>query len=113
MVCPVTERSPLPDLVDTPQTIVVTGVMAGSQVFSQILAGLQRGGSPAATSSGVVVSGRSTCHRTAQAGRQLLLRHRIAAHTANIYAEAGFTVVVQDLFVGASLEPFLAQLRDP
>lgn len=117
-VCPVTERSPLPDLVDTPQTIVVTGVMAaGKSTVSQILA---ERFSRAVHLRGdefrrVVVSGRvdMSPHGDPEAERQLALRHRIAAHTANIYAEAGFTVVVQDLFVGASLEPFLAQLRDP
>ena len=117
-VCPVTERSPLPDLVDAPQTIVVTGVMAaGKSTVSQLLA---ERFSRAVHLRGdefrrVVVSGRvdMSPHGDPEAERQLALRHRLAAHTANIYAEAGFTVVVQDLFVGASLEPFLAQLRDP
>ena len=113
-----TERSPLPDLVDTPQTIVVTGVMAaGKSTVSQLLA---ERFSRAVHLRGdefrrVVVSGRvdMSPHGDPEAERQLALRHRLAAHTANMYAEAGFTVVVQDLFVGASLEPFLAQLRGP
>jgi|RhiMethySRZTD1v2_1073278.scaffolds.fasta_scaffold860820_2 Chloramphenicol phosphotransferase-like protein. len=118
MVCPVTQRSPLPDHVDTPQTIVVTGVMAaGKSTVSQLLA---ERFSRAVHLRGdefrrVVVSGRvdMSPQGDPEAERQLALRHRLAAHTANMYAEAGFTVVVQDLFVGASLEPFLAQLRDP
>lgn len=118
MVCPVTERSPLPDLVDTPQTIVVTGVMAaGKSTVSQLLA---ERFSRAVHLRGdefrrVVVSGRvdMSPHGDPEAVRQLALRHRLAAQAANIYVEGGFTVVVQDLFVGASLEPFLAQLRDP
>jgi predicted kinase len=118
MVCPVTEWSSLPDLVDTPQTIVVTGVMAaGKSTVSQLLA---ERFSRAVHLRGdefrrVVVSGRvdMSPHGDPEAERQLTLRHRLAAHTANMYAEAGFTVVVQDLFVGASLEPFLAQLHDP
>lgn len=118
MVCPVTERSPLPDLVDTPQTIVVTGVMAaGKSTVSQLLA---ERFSRAVHLRGdefrrVVVSGRvdMSPHGDPEAERQLALRHRLAAQAANIYVEGGFTVVVQDLFVGASLEPFLAQLRDP
>ena len=118
MVCPVTQWSPLPDLVDTPQTIVVTGVMAaGKSTVSQLLA---ERFSRAVHLRGdefrrVVVSGRvdMSPQGDPEAERQLALRHRLAAHTANMYAEAGFTVVVQDLFVGASLEPFLAQLRDP
>lgn len=118
MVCPVTERSPLPDLVDTPQTIVVTGVMAaGKSTVSQLLA---ERFSRAVHLRGdefrrVVVSGRvdMSPQGDPEAERQLALRHRLAAQAANIYVEGGFTVVVQDLFVGASLEPFLAQLRDP
>ena len=118
MVCPVTERSSLPDLVDTPQTIVVTGVMAaGKSTVSQLLA---ERFSRAVHLRGdefrrVVVSGRvdMSPHGDPEAERQLALRHRLAAQAANIYVEGGFTVVVQDLFVGASLEPFLAQLRDP
>jgi predicted kinase len=114
----VTQRSPLPDHVDTPQTIVVTGVMAaGKSTVSQLLA---ERFSRAVHLRGdefrrVVVSGRvdMSPQGDPEAERQLALRHRLAAHTANMYAEAGFTVVVQDLFVGASLEPFLAQLRDP
>ena len=51
-----------------------------------------------------------TPHGDPEAERQLALRHAIAAHSANMYADAGFTVVVQDLFVGASLQPFLDQL---
>ncbi|HKX66112.1 MAG TPA: AAA family ATPase [Intrasporangium sp.] len=113
-----TERSSLPDLVDTPQTIVVTGVMAaGKSTVSQLLA---ERFSRAVHLRGdefrrVVVSGRvdMSPHGDPEAERQLALRHRLAAHTANIYAEAGFSVVVQDLFVGSTLEPFLAQLRDP
>ena len=118
MVCPVTQRSPLPDHVDTPQTIVVTGVMAaGKSTVSQLLA---ERFSRAVHLRGdefrrVVVSGRvdMSPQGDPEADGKLALRHRLAAHTANMYAEAGFTVVVQDLFVGASLEPFLAQLRDP
>lgn len=45
-----------------------------------------------------------------EAERQLALRHSIAAQAANSYAAAGFTVIVQDLFVGATLQPFVAQL---
>ncbi|MDC5698532.1 AAA family ATPase [Intrasporangium calvum] len=113
-----TDRLPLPASVDTPQTIVVTGVMAaGKSTVSQLLA---ERFSKAVHLRGdefrrVVVSGRVDLspHGDPEAERQLALRHRLAAHTANIYAEAGFTVVVQDLFVGSSLEPFLAQLTSP
>jgi hypothetical protein len=42
---------------------------------------------------------------------QLELRHRAAARMADVYAEAGFTVVVEDILLGPSLEPFLGELR--
>ena len=113
-----TERQPLHASVDTPQVIVVTGVMAaGKSTVSQLLA---ERFSKAVHLRGdefrrVVVRGRvdMSPHGDPEAERQLALRHKLAAHTANMYAEAGFTVVVQDLFVGASLEPFLAQLHQP
>lgn len=113
-----TDRLPLPASVDTPQTIVVTGVMAaGKSTVSQLLA---ERFSRAVHLRGdefrrVVVSGRvdMSPHGDPEAERQLALRHRLTAHTANMYADAGFTVVVQDLFVGASLEPFLEQLEAP
>jgi predicted kinase len=101
--------------VDLPQIIVVTGVMAaGKSTVSQLLA---ERFSRAVHLRGdefrrVVVRGRADMspHGDLEAERQLALRHSIAAHSANEYASAGFTVVVQDLFVGASLQPFLAKL---
>lgn len=113
-----TERLPLLPSVDTPQIIVVTGVMAaGKSTVSQLLAerftkAVHLRGDEFRR---VVVRGRVDLspHGDPEAERQLLLRHRIAAHTANAYAEAGFTVVVQDLFVGTSLQPFLDQLTAP
>ncbi len=109
-----TER-PLHLAVDVPQIIVVTGVMAaGKSTVSQLLA---ERFSKAVHLRGdefrrVVVRGRvdMSPHGDPEAERQLALRHAIAAHSANMYADAGFTVVVQDLFVGASLQPFLDQL---
>jgi len=114
----VTDRHSLHASVDTPQVIVVTGVMAaGKSTVSQLLA---ERFSKAVHLRGdefrrMVVSGRADMspHGDPEAERQLALRHKLTAHTANIYAEAGFTVVVQDLFVMASLEPFLAQLNAP
>lgn len=37
---------------------------------------------------------------------QLLLRYRLAAHTADAYFDSGFTVVVQDVIVGPMLNDF-------
>lgn len=113
-----TDRLPLPASVDTAQIIVITGVMAaGKSTVSQLLAErFQR----AVHLRGdefrrVVVRGRvdMSPQGDPEAERQLNLRHRLAALSANHYAEAGFTVVAQDLFVGASLKPFLEQLTEP
>lgn len=59
-----------------------------------------------------VVSGQATFGGTldAEARRQWLLRHRLAAGAANDYADAGFDVVVQDLYFADALVPFLARL---
>jgi adenylylsulfate kinase-like enzyme len=101
--------------VDIPQIIVVTGVMAaGKSTVSQLLA---ERFSRAVHLRGdefrrVVVRGRvdMSPHGDPEAERQLALRHSVAAHSADEYAAAGFTVVVQDLFVGTTLQPFLDQL---
>lgn len=42
-----------------------------------------------------------------EAVRQLRLRYRLAAATADAYAEAGFTAVVQDIVIGEELPAFL------
>lgn len=105
--------------VATGAVIVVTGVMAsGKSTVSEMLAarfarGVHLRGDHFRT---MVVSGRvdMSPHGDPEADRQLALRHTIAAQAANTYAEAGFTVVVQDLFVGATLTPFLDQITvDP
>lgn len=60
-----------------------------------------------------VVSGQAVFGGSldAEARRQWLLRHRLAAEAANGYADAGFDVVVQDLYFADALAPFLARLR--
>lgn len=111
-----TASSPLPPEVDVPQVVVVTGVMAaGKSTVSQLLA--ERFSRAVHLRGDVfrrfVVSGRVEMSPQGddEAERQLALRHTIAARTADSYVEAGFTVVVQDLFVGETLAPFLAQVR--
>ena len=106
---------PLPPALDVPQVIVVTGVMAaGKSTVSQLLA--ERFSRAVHLRGDVfrrfVVTGRvdMSPQGEPEAERQLALRHTIAAQTANSYVAAGFTVVVQDLFVGATLEPFVDQL---
>ncbi|MEV0997314.1 AAA family ATPase [Nonomuraea sp. NPDC050202] len=56
----------------------------------------------------MVVGGRAdmTPELTGEAVRQLQLRYRIAAKTADMYFDAGFTPIVQDVILGADLELF-------
>ncbi len=113
-----TDRPALPADVDVPQIVVVSGVMAaGKSTVSQLLA---ERFSRAVHLRGdefrrVVVRGRvdMSPQGEPEAVRQMSLRHTIAARTANLYAAAGFSVVVQDVFVGASLRTFLDQLDAP
>ncbi|WP_432560043.1 AAA family ATPase [Granulicoccus sp. GXG6511] len=44
---------------------------------------------------------------------QLHLRYQLAAVTADTYAAHGFDAVVQDVIIGAELEPFIARIRTP
>jgi chloramphenicol 3-O-phosphotransferase len=46
-----------------------------------------------------------------EALRQLELRWRLAAHTADAYWRAGFTVVVQDVYAGEALSRMLSMLE--
>ena len=59
-----------------------------------------------------VVSGQASFGESldAEARRQWMLRHRLAADATNRYADAGFDVVVQDLYFADALAPFLSHL---
>ncbi|MCF6466884.1 phosphotransferase [Nonomuraea sp. MG754425] len=61
----------------------------------------------------MVVSDRAdmTPDPTPEALRQLRLRHRIAATVADMYVDAGFTPVVQDVVIGGELEHFTKTVR--
>jgi cytidylate kinase len=61
----------------------------------------------------MVVSGRAEMSDspTDEAWRQVRLRYRLAAHAADEYAAAGFTVVVQDVVVGPVLADYVAAIR--
>jgi predicted kinase len=61
----------------------------------------------------MVVSGRADMlpETGDEALRQLHLRYRIAANTADLYAAAGFTAIVQDVVLGADLELFVKWIR--
>jgi hypothetical protein len=48
---------------------------------------------------------------SAEAQRQLRLRYRLACQAADGYADAGFTVVLQDVVIGELLREFLDGIR--
>jgi cytidylate kinase len=62
----------------------------------------------------MVVNGRAEmgpASPPAEAVRQLRLRYQLAATVADGYAEAGFTVVLQDIILGAHLTEMVAAIR--
>ena len=91
--------------------VVVSGVMAaGKSTVGELLArrwerGVHLRGDVFRR---MIVSGRAEMAPGAgdEAARQLELRYRLAARTAETYAEAGFAVVLQDVILG----PYLARV---
>ncbi|OLT19277.1 phosphotransferase [Actinomadura sp. CNU-125] len=92
--------------------VLITGVMAsGKSTTAQLVAerlprsvhlrgdGFRR----------MIVSGREeiTPEPTAEATAQLRLRYRASAAVADLYAGAGWTVVVQDIVLGEHLDAYL------
>ena len=62
----------------------------------------------------MIVSGRAEmgpADPPAQAIAQLRLRYRLAAMAADAYADAGFTVVLQDIIIGSHLAGVVAAIR--
>lgn len=99
-----------------PGVVLITGIMAaGKSTVAQALA--ERLPRAAHVRGDVfrrmVVSGRQEYGPDAEpeAAAQLRLRYRLSAATADAYADAGFTAVVQDVVLGAELEPYLALIR--
>ncbi|MGL4964564.1 MAG: AAA family ATPase [Inquilinus sp.] len=106
----------MPTEADLPDILVVTGIMAaGKSTVAQALAErLPR----AVHLRGdlfrrMIVSGRVevTPDLPAEAMRQLDLRHDLAATVAGRYAEAGFTVIWQDVILGPTLARIVELLR--
>ncbi|MFI6286634.1 AAA family ATPase [Streptomyces sp. NPDC051018] len=106
---------PLPDPLRS-AVVLVTGVMAAgkSTVAQRLAERLPR----AAHIRGdafrrMMVSGRA--EMTSDAGEdsleQLRLRYRLSATAAGIYAEAGWTAVVQDVVIGPELPAYLSLVR--
>lgn len=97
--------------------LLVTGVMAaGKSTVAQLVAerlprSLHLRGDAFRR---MTVSGRAdpAAHGDAEEWQaQLLLRYRAAAAVADLYAEAGWTAVVQDVMVGPALDDALAAYR--
>ena len=62
----------------------------------------------------MIVSGRADmgpADPPAEAIAQLRLRYRLAAMAADAYADAGFTVVLQDIIIGSHLGDVVAAIR--
>lgn len=96
--------------------ILVTGVMAaGKSTVAQLLAeSLPRSVHVRGdVFRRFVVSGRAepTPDLPDEAHRQLLLRYRLAAATADAYVQAGFVAVVQDVILGPVLPTVVEMVR--
>lgn len=96
--------------------VVITGVMAaGKSTVAQLLA--ERLPRAVHVRGDVfrrmVVSGRRehVPGGDEESVEQLRLRYRVSAATADLYAAAGWTAVVQDVVLGEHLEPYLAAIQ--
>jgi adenylylsulfate kinase-like enzyme len=102
-------------LLDEHAVVLVTGISAsGKSTVAQLLAerfarGVHVRGDVFRR---LVVSGRAemTARATEEARRQLRLRYALGAATADRYFDAGFSVVVQDIVLGAALDDYVAAI---
>jgi predicted kinase len=101
---------------DTPSVLVITGIMAaGKSTVAELLArrlprSVHLRGDVFRR---MVVGGRAemTADPSDEAWRQLRLRYTLTASTADAYAAAGFTVVCQDVILGADLPAMVDRIR--
>ncbi|WP_433315120.1 AAA family ATPase [Micromonospora chersina] len=101
---------------DTPAVVLISGIMAaGKSTVAELLA---RRLPRAVHLRGdvfrrMIVSGRAemTAEFGDEAWRQLRLRYDLAASAADRYAAAGFTVVLQDVVLGAELPAVVDRIR--
>jgi predicted kinase len=101
---------------ETPAVVLISGIMAaGKSTVAELLA---RRLPRAVHLRGdvfrrMIVSGRApmTAELTGEAWRQLRLRYDLAASAADRYAAAGFTVVLQDVVLGAELPALVERIR--
>lgn len=103
-------------LVDERAVVLITGISAaGKSTVAELLArrferGVHVKGDIFRR---MVVAGRHemTALPSDEAWRQLRLRYRLGAATADAYCEAGFSVVVQDVVIGSALGEYVDAIR--
>ncbi|MEV6514160.1 AAA family ATPase [Micromonospora chalcea] len=100
----------------SPAVVLISGIMAAGK--STVAEGLARRLPRSVHLRGdvfrrMIVSGRAemSAEQTDEALRQLRLRYDLAASTADRYAAAGFTVVLQDVVLGADLPAMVGRIR--
>ena len=100
-----------------PRIILITGIMAsGKSTVAQLLAE-QMDNSVHLRGDifrKMIVNNRKEVSPNAEESEldQLKLRYQLAAQAADLYFEAGFTVIVQDVVVGRVLDDFLSYVRN-
>lgn len=101
---------------ETPSVVLITGIMAAGK--STVAEALARRLPRSVHLRGdvfrrMVVSGREemSAEPSEEAWRQLRLRYDLAASAADGYATAGFTVVLQDVILGADLPAMVDRIR--
>lgn len=104
------------DIQNQPQVIIITGIMAsGKSTVAELLA--QRFSRSVHLHGDLfrrlIVNGRAPIRPgfPADGKPQLCLRYRLAAQAADGYAQAGFTVVVQDIIIGEFLSEFIDSVQ--
>ena len=106
---------PAVSLLDVQPVVLVTGISAaGKSTVADLLArrferGVHVKGDVFRR---MVVAGRQemTADPSDEARRQLRLRYRLGAATADAYHQAGFSVVVQDIVIGPALSDYVASI---
>ncbi len=103
-------------LLDEQPVVLITGVPAsGKSTVAALLAGRFRRGVHVKGDvyRRMVVAGREemTSQPSDEAWRQLRLRYRLGAATTNLYHQAGFSVVVQDVVIGPVLADYVTAIH--
>ncbi|MBB3110150.1 putative kinase [Paenibacillus phyllosphaerae] len=103
-------------LQDSPGIILITGIMAsGKSTVAQLLA--ERFPKSVHVRGDLfrrmIVNDRKEVEPDAGSDElnQLRLRYRLAAQSAEMYVQAGFTVIVQDVVIGPMLNDFISYIR--